>query len=73
MILKTILFMIYMWGELLLLMAVWLRVQWMNRFSPREKRDAFVDKTVRNWARRLLFLAGAKVDVQGTENIPTIP
>lgn len=71
MILKTILFMIYMWGELLLLMAVWLRVQWMNRFSPREKRDAFVDKTVRNWARRLLFLAGAKVDVQGTENIPT--
>ena len=71
MILKTILFMIYMWGELLLLMVVWLRVQWMNRFSPREKRDAFVDKTVRNWARRLLFLAGAKVDVQGTENIPT--
>ena len=67
---KTILFMIYMWGELLLLMVVWLRVQWLNKFAPREKRDAFVDKTVRNWARRLLFMAGAKVNVQGVENIP---
>lgn len=60
-----------MWIELLLLLFVWLRVQWMNKFSPREKRDAAVDRIVRNWARRLLFIAGAKVKVTGTENIPT--
>ena len=68
---KTILFMIYMWGELLLLMVAWLHVQWMNRFSPPDKRDAHVERIVRNWAKRLLFLAGAKVDVRGVENIPT--
>lgn len=68
---KTILFMAYMWIELLLFMVVWLYVQYLNKFAPREKRDAFVDKTVRNWARRLLFMAGAKVDAQGVENIPT--
>lgn len=71
MILRTILFQAYMWIELLLLLFVWLRVQWMNKFSPREKRDAAVDRIVRNWARRLLFIAGAKVKVTGTENIPT--
>ena len=67
---KTVLFMAYMWIELLLLMVVWLYVQCLNKFAPREKRDAFVDKTVRNWARRLLFAAGAKVDAQGMEAIP---
>ena len=68
--LRTVLFMIYMWVELLLLMVMWLRVQWMNKFSPREERDAVVEKIVRNWARRLLFLAGTKVSVTGRENIP---
>ncbi|MBQ9901176.1 MAG: 1-acyl-sn-glycerol-3-phosphate acyltransferase [Clostridia bacterium] len=70
MVLRTILFQGCMWIELLLLMVVWLRVQWANHFSPREKRDALVDKIVRNWARRLLFMAGAKVTVTGKENIP---
>lgn len=68
---KTVLFMAYMWIELLLLVVVWLYVQLLNKFAPREKRDAFVDKTVRSWARRLLFMAGAKVDAKGVENIPT--
>lgn len=68
---RTVIFMIYMWVELFLLMVVWLRVQWMNKHSSREKRDAFVDKTVRSWARRLLFMSGARVDVSGAENIPT--
>ena len=45
-------------------------MQWANRFWPREKRDALVDRIVRNWARRLLFMAGAKVTVTGRENIP---
>lgn len=67
---KTILFMAYMWIELLLLMVVWLYVQLLNKFAAREKRDAFVEKVVRSWARRLLFMAGAKVDAQGIENIP---
>jgi 1-acyl-sn-glycerol-3-phosphate acyltransferases len=70
MIIRTILFQAYMWIELLLLMFVWLRVQWANHFSPREKRDALVDRIVRNWAKRLLFMAGAKVTVTGRENIP---
>ena len=62
--------MIYMWVELLLLMLVWLVIQWMNKHSPREKRDAFVDRVVRSWSRRLLFMAGTKVDSKGIENIP---
>ena len=69
-VIRTILFQAYMWIELLLLMFVWLRVQWANKFWPREKRDALVDKIVRNWAKRLLFMAGAKVTVTGRENIP---
>lgn len=69
-ILRTILFQAYMWIELLLLMFVWLRVQWANKFSSREKRDALVDRIVRNWAKKLLFMAGAKVTVTGRENIP---
>lgn len=70
MILRTIIFQAYMWIELLLLMFVWLRVQWANKHYTREKRDALVDRIVRNWARRLLFMAGAKVTVKGRENIP---
>ena len=69
-VLRTIFFQAYMWIELLLLMLVRLRVHWANKLSTREKRDALVDKIVRNWARRLLFMAGAKVTVTGRENIP---
>lgn len=67
---RTIIFMIYMWIELLLLMVVWIKVQWMNKHASREKRDAFVDRTVQRWAKRLLFMAGTKVDADGLENIP---
>lgn len=70
-ILRTVIFMIYMWVQLLLLMVLWLKVQWLNKHSSREKRDAYLEKTVRKWARRLLFMAGAKIDVIGLENIPT--
>lgn len=70
MIVRTVIFQIFMWVELLLFMFAWLHVKWMNRFSTREKRDALVEKIVRNWARRLLFMAGAKVSVTGAENIP---
>lgn len=67
---RTVIFMLYMWVQLLILMVLWLKVQWMNKYSSREKRDAYLEKTVRNWARGLLFMAGAKVDVSGVENIP---
>ena len=69
-VIRTIFVQAFMWIELLLLMVAWLRVQIANKFSPREKRDALVDKIVRRWARRLLFLSGAKVKVTGLENIP---
>lgn len=68
---RTIIFMAYMWIEQLLFIVLILYVKYLNKFATREKRDAFVDKTVRSWARRLLFMAGAKVDSQGIENIPT--
>lgn len=67
---RTVIFMIYMWGQLLLLMFAWMKVQWMNKHSSREKRDAYVEKIVTKWAKGLLFMAGAKVEVSGKENIP---
>ena len=36
----------------------------------REKVQAGVDRMVHNWAHRLLWMAGAKVIVDGKENIP---
>ncbi len=67
---RTIIFMIYMWVQLLLCMVKWLKVCLMNKFSPREKRDAYVNKTVRRWAKGLLFMSGAKIDSSGVENVP---
>lgn len=68
---RTVIFMLYLWIEQVFFLIPFARARWLEKHSTKEKHDAFVQNLVRNWARRLLWLAGAKVDVKGVENIPT--
>ena len=67
---RTVIWFIYFWLYLVVcLPASW----WMRHLERRgeiEKLDYHVERFVRNWASRLLRLAGARVTVTGQENLP---
>lgn len=67
--LRTLIWFTYFWLYLLLCIPVSLYIRHLAR-TDGPKADRYVAHFVRNWARRLLKLAGAKVTVTGQENLP---
>ena len=67
---RTILWFLYFW---LYLLAVepWLwKVRALKRQGRTEEHDILAGRIIHNWARRLLAAAGARVTVEGLENLP---
>ena len=67
---RTILWFRYFW---LYLLAVepWLwKVRALKRQGRTEEHDILAGRIIHNWARRLLAAAGARVTVEGLENLP---
>ena len=67
--LRTLIWFTYFWLYLLLCIPVSLYIRHLAE-TDGPKADRYVAHFVRNWARRLLKLAGAKVTVTGKENLP---
>lgn len=67
---RTIIWFIYFWGYLIAVLPKLYRAKKLTQAGKTQERDALVAHLVQNWSRRLLRLAGAKVTVQGLENIP---
>lgn len=67
--LRTLIWFIYFWLYLIVLLPH-LFYYWRLDMRNDPRLDAKVDKKVRNWARRLMWVAGMKVTVNGSENLP---
>lgn len=67
---RTLVWFIYFWLYLLVLEPLRIRAARYEKDGDRAAHDKLTQKTVGRWARRLLALAGAKITVEGLENLP---
>lgn len=65
-------FIVFAYTIFYLLWSLFFRIKlfFLRKFSTYEKSEKYVYKTVTDWSRRTIKLVGAKVDVEGLENIP---
>ncbi|MCG7409624.1 1-acyl-sn-glycerol-3-phosphate acyltransferase [Paenibacillus sp. ACRRX] len=67
---RTLIWFIYFWLYLLFLIPSMLKANSLYRKGRFDELDAYTAKQVGRWARSLLRVAGAKVEVQGLEHMP---
>ncbi len=67
---RTILWFLYFWLYLVALLPKMHRAKKLEAQGRRDLADAITEREVRKWASALLKAAGAKVKVEGLENIP---
>lgn len=67
---RTMIWFIYFWLYLIFVLPVLMKVKKLDKQNRIKERDDLVFKTVQNWARSLVNLAGTKINVIGEENIP---
>lgn len=72
-ILRTIIWFIYFWLYLIVVMPGLLKANRLQREGRTEELDAHTSERVGRWARSLLRVAGAKINVQGEENLLDTP
>ena len=71
--LRTIIWFIYFWLYLLVCVPATLWVISLEKRGETEKADRVTRRFVHNWAARLLWMAGARVTVEGADNLPDGP
>lgn len=67
---RTIVWFLYFWVLLIYLIPALLKAKRYDRAGDNKKKNEYVYKKVRMWARSLVWLAGGKIKVTGQENIP---
>lgn len=67
---RTLIWFIYFWLYMVACLPASLWMDHLENTGQIEKLDFHVERFVKNWARRLLRLAGAKIIVTGQENMP---
>lgn len=70
---RTIIWFIYFWLYMLIAIPVSAYLCLLERRGKHEYVDRLVQGMVFRWARRLLRLAGARIEVTGQENLPDGP
>ena len=70
---RTIIWFLYFWCYLVAVLPLMHQCKKLTAQGRVAESDAKMRKAVRNWARRLLKLAGVKVEISGLENIPQGP
>lgn len=68
--LRTLIWFMYFWMYLLICAPLSAYANHLEHRGEMERCDRLVERVVQNWARRLLWLAGAKVEVSGQQNLP---
>lgn len=71
--LRTLIWFAYFWLYLLVVEPLRLKVRRYEKNGDTAAHDALTRQVVGRWARRLLALAGAKITVEGLENLPDGP
>ena len=71
--LRTLIWFIYFWLYLLVCIPATLWVRRLERRGDAARADRLTRRFVHNWAARLLWMAGARVTVEGRENLPDGP
>ncbi len=67
---RTILWFLYFWIILLRYLPTLHKIKKLDREGRAEERDRLMERSVANWAKSLLKVAGVRVEVLGQENIP---
>lgn len=67
---RTIIWFIFFWVYLIFIIPSMLMARYYDRKKDIKKKDELVYRSVRKWARALVWLAGGKISVIGEENIP---
>lgn len=67
---RTVIWFIYFWCYLVVLLPRMHKCKKLTAQGRVAECDAIVEVEVRKWARRLLKLAGVKVEISGLENVP---
>lgn len=67
---RTILWFIYFFAYLVAILPTYFKAKGLEKAGKAAECDQLVNKVVQKWAGSLLNAAGAKVKVQGKENIP---
>ena len=70
---RTIIWFLFFWGTLLLVIPTMKKAQKLKKAGDTAAADAIVREKVFWWASALLRLAGARIVVEGRENIPDTP
>jgi 1-acyl-sn-glycerol-3-phosphate acyltransferase len=70
---RTIIWFIWFWVSLVLTIPALLYVKVLDKLNKTERRIELVHKVTKAWAKSLLWLSGAKIKVEGEENIPEGP
>lgn len=63
---KEVSFIFYMIGS----MFKTIKLKFLKKFSSKDKYEAYVNKSVYNWAKFIVNLIGIKLNVIGIENLP---
>lgn len=67
---RTVIWFIWFWISLVISIPFMIRVKYLIKKDRIEESNALIHKYTSFWAKSLLKIAGAKVDVKGLENIP---
>lgn len=70
---RTIIWMIYFFAYLFFAQPILWKARKLRKQGKTEEHDRLVRGMVKNWALRLMKLAGATMEVSGSENIPQGP
>lgn len=70
---RTILWFLYFWLYLIVVEPCRWRVSSLRRHGRILEHDLLAGRVIHNWARRLLAAAGARVTVEGLDNLPEGP
>jgi 1-acyl-sn-glycerol-3-phosphate acyltransferase len=70
---RTIIWFIWFWVSLIFTLPFLLWTKILDKQGKEEQRIKVVNKTARVWSRAVVNLSGAKVTVEGLENLPEGP
>lgn len=68
---RTIIWFLYFWYHLITTLPTLLKIKRLEKKGKLKEKKQLVFKTSSHWARRLVKIAGANIEVVGVENLPS--
>lgn len=71
--LRTVIWFTAMWGSLILLLPVYLKINGLVKHGKQQEADDLVYTIAGKWAKQLTKLAGSRVQLEQIEELPKVP